>query len=139
MGRIERQKRQLIEEANKRVLGIIKEDSEEMSKFIDRAHDLEYDADTLEYNIGELEDDFDHYLNTIGVDHEDDDDLVQAHDYLGQANQAADDAEGDLSLVQYHMEEFLDKQDEEDDEDVPVGKSDIDKQIRNKDERIGNL
>jgi len=141
MGRIEKLKREAILEANQRVLGIIKEDSEEMSKFIDRAHDLEYDADTLEYGIEELEDDFDQHLNTIGVNHEDEDDfdLVDALDYLGQATKAADDAEGDLSMAQYHMDEFLDKQDEEDDEDVPVGRSDMDKHLRDKDGGMGGL
>jgi len=131
MGRLDKLKRQAILEANQRVLGIIKEDFEEVSKFIDRAYELEYDADALEYNIEELEDDVDHHLNTMEGDEDDyDEDLVDALDYLGQATKAADDAEGDLSLAQYSMEEFLDKQDEEDDEDVPVGKSDMDKHLR---------
>lgn len=141
MGRIEKLKREAILEANQRVLGIIKEDFEEVSKFIDRAHELEYDADTLEYNIEELEDDFDHHLNTMEDDKDDDYDvdLVDALDYLGQATKAADDAEGDLSMAQYSMEEFLDKQDEEEDEDTPVGKSDMDKHLRDKDGGMGSL
>ena len=140
MGRLDKLKRQAMEEANKRVLGIIKEDFEEMSKFIDRAHDLEYDADTLEYGIEELEDDFDQHLNTMEDDKDDDYDvdLVDALDYLGQATKAADDAEGDLSMAQYSMEEFLDKQDEEDDKDITVGKSDMDKHLRS-DKGIGGL
>ena len=141
MGRLDKLKRQAILEANQRVLGIIKEDFEEVSKFIDRAHELEFDADSLESEIEELEDDVDHHLNTMEDDEDDDydEDLVDALDYLGQATKAADDAEGDLSLAQYSMEEFLDKQDEEDDEDVPVGRSDMDKHLRDKDGGMGVL
>ena len=40
MGRIERQKRQLIEEANKRVIGVIKEDDEKNRSFLDQVNDI---------------------------------------------------------------------------------------------------
>ena len=65
MGRIERQKRQLIEEANKRNLGLIKEDKElramgdKLSSLEGEAKYLEDDIENVAYDLNaKLDDDY---------------------------------------------------------------------------------
>jgi chromosome segregation ATPase len=139
MGRLDKLKRESMEEANKRVLGIVKED-DEIEDIINKVRDLESQADYLENDIEDFSDELEIYVD--GVKKEggsiEDDHLDFALDYVGKSIENADDAERNLYDAKYELEEYIDKQ-EEDDEDIPVGKSDMDKHLRGKEGGMGVL
>jgi len=137
MGRLDKLKRQAIQEANERVLGIIKED-DELEDIIDKARDLEYQADYLESDIYDFSDELERYIDGVKKDDGSvqDDRLDFALDHAGRAIGSADDAKNDLYDVQFELEEYMDG---EEDEDTPVGKSDMDKHLRDKDGGMGSL
>ena len=129
MGRIGKLKREAIQEANKRVLGIIKEDNE-IEDIIDKALDLESKADYLESDIDDFNDELERYVDKmkVGDGSIKDDDLEYALDQSVNAAGNVDDAEDNLYDVQSELEEYMD--DEEEDEDVPVGGSGMDVHLR---------
>ena len=140
MGRIERQKRQLIEEANKRNLGLIKEDKE-LRAMGDKLSSLEGEAKYLEDDIENVAYDLNAKLDD---DYEDDNDipeeLMDVFSQVQHAHELADETGDELDTAAYVIDDYLlDLDDDEDDEDVPVGKSDMDKHLRDKDGRMGSL
>jgi len=140
MGRIERQKRQLIEEANKRNLGLIKEDKE-LRAMGDKLSSLEGEAKYLEDDIENVAYDLNAKLDD---DYEDDNDipeeLMDVFSQVQHAHELADETGDELDTASYGIDDYLlDLDDDEDDEDVPVGKSDMDKHLRDKDGRMGSL
>tara|TARA_R110000823_G_C15687685_1_gene474995 strand:- start:112 stop:534 length:423 start_codon:yes stop_codon:yes gene_type:complete len=140
MGRIERQKRQLIEESNKRNLGIIKED-DELRYMGDKLSSLEGEARGIEGDIEDVAYDLHAKLDD---DYEDDDDtpeeLLDIYYRINHSYELADETGDELDTASYDIDAYLlDLDDEEDDEDVPVGKSDMDKHLRDKDGRMGSL
>jgi hypothetical protein len=142
MGRIERQKRQLIEESNKRNLGIIKED-DELRYMGDKLSSLEIDARDLE---GDLEDvAYDLHVK-LDDDYEDDNDipeeLLDIYSRINHAHKLADETGDELDTASYDIDDYLldlDDDEDEDEEDVPVGKSGMDKHLRDKDGGMGGL
>ena len=140
MGRIERQKRQLIEEANKRNLGLIKEDKE-LRAMGDKLSSLEGEAKYLEDDIENVAYDLNAKLDD---DYEDDNDipeeLMDVFSQVQHAHELADETGDELDTAAYVIDDYLlDLDDDEDDEDVPVGKSDMDKHLRDKYGRMGSL
>ena len=56
------------------------------------------------------------------------------------AHELADETGDELDTASYGIDDYLlDLDDDEDDEDVPVGKSDMDKHLRDKYGRMGSL
>lgn len=139
MGRIERQKRQLIEEANKRNLYLIKEDevlqgiATELSYLEDDVTDLEDKIEDVAYDLhAKLDDDYE------GEDEPEE--LVDILAKVQHAYELANDTGAELNDASFDIDNYLlDLDDDEDDEDVPVGKSDMDKHLRDKDGRMGSL
>jgi len=140
MGRISKIKRQLIEEANKRNLGLIKEDKE-LRAMGDKLSSLEGEAKYLEDDIENVAYDLNAKLDD---DYEDDNDipeeLIDVFSQVQHAHELADETGDELDTASYGIDDYLlDLDDDEDDEDVPVGKSDMDKHLRDKDGRMGSL
>jgi len=140
MGRISKIKRQLIEEANKRNLGLIKEDKE-LRAMGDKLSSLEGEAKYLEDDIENVAYDLNAKLDD---DYEDDNDipeeLMDVFSQVQHAHELADETGDELDTASYGIDDYLlDLDDDEDDEDVPVGKSDMDKHLRDKDGRMGSL
>jgi hypothetical protein len=140
MGRISKIKRQLIEEANKRNLGLIKEDKE-LRAMGDKLSSLEGEAKYLEDDIENVAYDLNAKLDD---DYEDDNDipeeLMDVFSQVQHAHELADETGDELDTAAYVIDDYLlDLDDDEDDEDVPVGKSDMDKHLRDKDGRMGSL
>ena len=139
MGRISKIKRQLIEEANKRNLGLIKEDKE-LRAMGDKLSSLEGEAKYLEDDIENVAYDLNAKLDD---DYEDDNDipeeLMDVFSQVQHAHELADETGDELDTAAYVIDDYLlDLDDDEDDEDVPVGKSDMDKHLRS-DKGIGGL
>ena len=140
MGRISKIKRQLIEEANKRNLGLIKEDKE-LRAMGDKLSSLEGEAKYLEDDIENVAYDLNAKLDD---DYEDDNDipeeLMDVFSQVQHAHELADETGDELDTASYGIDDYLlDLDDDEDDEDVPVGKSDMDKHLRDKYGRMGSL
>ena len=140
MGRISKIKRQLIEEANKRNLGLIKEDKE-LRAMGDKLSSLEGEAKYLEDDIENVAYDLNAKLDD---DYEDDNDipeeLMDVFSQVQHAHELADETGDELDTAAYVIDDYLlDLDDDEDDEDVPVGKSDMDKHLRDKYGRMGSL
>ena len=139
MGRIERQKRKLIEEANKINLGLIKED-EELRAMGDKLSSLETDAEDLEDNIDDVAWKLD---DKLYGDYEDEDDipeeLVDIYSKVQHAYELANDLGSELNDASYDIDDYLLDLDDEEEDDIPVGKSDMDKHLRDKDGRMGSL
>mgnify|MGYP003632553050 CR=1 FL=1 len=138
MGRIERQKRQLIEESNKRVLGIIKENYKE---YEDEAYDTTDKIDTLRSDIydlrGRLEDEI-----MDDEENSEDLDLNNATDSLYDAERALGDATFEVDGASSSIENFLsnqDEDDEEDEDDEDDEDNDMDKHLRDRDGGMGSL
>lgn len=138
MGRIERQKRQLIEEANKRNLGIIKED-DELRAMGDKLSSLEGEARGIEGDIEDVAYDLHAKLDD---DYEDDDtpeELLDIYSRINHAYELADETGDELDTASYDIDDYLLDLDDEEDDDVPVGKSGMDKHLRDKDGGMGGL
>ena len=140
MGRLDKLKRESMLEANKRVLGIIKED-DELEHMIDKAGDLESQADYLEGDIYEFSDELERYIDDVKKEDGSvqDDRLGFALDHAGKAIESADDAKDSLYDVQFELEEYQDDEEEGEKKDIPVGKSDMDKHLRGKEGGMGVL
>ena len=138
MGRIERQKRKLIEEANKRNLGLIKEDEvlqgigNELSYLEGDVMDLEDKIEDVAYDLHAKLDD----------DYEDDNDipeeLMDIYSKVQHAYELANETGGELSDASFDIDGYLLDLDNEEEDDIPVGKSDMDKHLRN-DKGMGGL
>tara|TARA_R110002126_G_scaffold38536_1_gene115011 strand:- start:57 stop:461 length:405 start_codon:yes stop_codon:yes gene_type:complete len=134
MGRIERQKRQLIEEANKRNLGNLNENYKEYEDEADDAaqkiHGLSNDINDLR---GRLEDEI-----MDDEENSEDLDLNNATDSLYDAERALGDATFEVDGASSSIENFLSNQDE-DDEDEDDEDNDMDKHLRDRDGGMGSL
>tara|TARA_R110000824_G_scaffold171967_1_gene349657 strand:+ start:251 stop:676 length:426 start_codon:yes stop_codon:yes gene_type:complete len=140
MGRLEKIKRELIEAANKRVLGVITED---------KVEDLLGIQDDIDDGVRELSnvwnlDDAAEQLEQYKEEHDEEDNenledamwrLDDAQDALSDAKGAADDA---ADLIEDEINKIEDGEDEEE-KDIPVGSNDMDKHLRSKDGGMGVL
>jgi seryl-tRNA synthetase len=139
MGRIEKMKRLIIEESNKRNLGIIKED-DELRYMGDKLSSLEGEARGIEGDIEDVAYDLHAKLDD---DYEDDDDtpeeLMDIYSRVHHAYELANDTGDELDTVSYDIDDYLLDLDDEEEDDIPVGKSDMDKHLRDKDGRMGSL
>ena len=139
MGRIEKMKRLIIEESNKRNLGIIKED-EVLQGIATELSYLEGDVTDLEDKIEDVAYDLHAKLDD---DYEDDNDipeeLMGIYSKVQYAYELANETGGELSDASFDIDDYLLDLDDEEENDVPVGKSDMDKHLRDKDGRMGSL
>ena len=140
MGRLDKLKRQAILEANQRVLGIIKEDKVE--DLLGIQDDIDDGVRELEnvWNLDDAANQIDHYKE----DHDEEENenlddvmwkLDAAQSAIRDAKSGADDA---ADLIQDEIDE-IEGGKEEEEKDVPVGKSDMDKHLRSKDGGMGVL
>ena len=131
MGRLDKLKRQAILEANQRVLGIIKEDNVE--DLLGIQDDIDDGVRELEnvWNLDDAATQIDHYKE----DHDEEENenledamwkLEDAHDKIERAKDAAGHA---ADLIQDEIDE-IEGGEEEEEKDVPVGDSDMDKYLR---------
>ena len=140
MGRLEKIKRELIEEANKRVLGVIKEDKvEDLLGIQDDIDDGVRELDNL-WNLDDAGDQIDQYKEAH--DEEENENLEDAmwklndaQSAIRDAKSAADDA---ADIIQDEIDEIEGGEDEEE-KDIPVGSNDMDKHLRSKDGGMGVL
>ena len=139
MGRIEKMKRLIIEESNKRNLGIIKED-EVLQGIATELSYLEGDVTDLEDKIEDVAYDLHAKLDD---DYEDDNDipeeLMGIYSKVQYAYELANETGGEFSDASFDIDDYLLDLDDEEENDVPVGKSDMDKHLRDKDGRMGSL
>ena len=140
MGRLDKLKRQAILEANQRVLGIIKEDKVE--DLLGIQDDIDDGVRELEnvWNLDDAANQIDHYKE----DHDEEENenlddamwkLDAAQSAIRDAKSGADDA---ADLIQDEIDE-IEGGEEEEEKDVPVGRSDMDKHLRSKDGGMGVL
>ena len=135
MGRIERQKRQLIEEANKRNLCNLNENYKE----------YEYEADDAAQKIHGLSNDINDLRGRLEDEIMDDEensedlDLNNATDSLYDAERALGDATSEVDGASSSIENFLSNQDEDDEEDEDDEDNDMDKHLRDRDGGMGSL
>ena len=107
----------------------------------DKLSSLEGEAKYLEDDIENVAYDLNAKLDD---DYEDDNDipeeLMDVFSQVQHAHELADETGDELDTAAYVIDDYLlDLDDDEDDEDVPVGKSDMDKHLRDKDGRMGSL
>jgi hypothetical protein len=137
MGRITKIKRQLIEEANKRNLGLIKED-EVLQGIATELSYLEGDVTDLEDKIEDVAYDLHAKLDDDYEGEDEPEELVDILAKVQHAYELANDTGNELNDASFDIDNYLlDLDDEED--DIPVGKSDMDKHLRDKDGRMGSL
>ncbi len=140
MGRLDKLKRQAILEANQRVLGIIKEDKVE--DLLGIQDDIDDGVKELEnmWNLDDAEVQIDQYKEAH--DEEENENLEDAmwklDDAHGRIRDAKDDAEDAADFIQDEIDE-IEGGEEEEEKDIPVGKSDMDKHLRDKDGGMGVL
>lgn len=140
MGRLDKLKRQAILEANQRVLGIIKEDKVE--DLLGIQDDIDDGVKELEnmWNLDDAEVQIDQYKEAH--DEEENENLEDAmwklDDAHGRIRDAKDAAEDAADLIQDEIDEIEDGEEEEE-KDIPVGNSDMDKYLRSKDGGMGTL
>ena len=140
MGRLDKLKRQAILEANQRVLGIIKEDKvEDLLGIQDDINDGVKELENM-WNLDDAEVQIDHYKEAH--DEEENENLEDAMWKLdgahGRIRDAKDDAEDAADLIQDEIDE-IEGGEEEEEKDIPVGRSDMDKHLRSKDGGMGVL
>ncbi len=140
MGRLEKIKRELIEEANKRVLGVIKEDKvEDLLGIQDDIDDGVRELDNI-WNLDDAEEQIEQYKEEH--DEEENENLEDAmwklDDAHGRIRDAKDDAEDAADFIQDEIDE-IEGGEEEEEKDIPVGNSDMDKHLRSKDGGMGVL
>ena len=138
MGRLEKIKRELIEEANKRVLGVIKEDKvEDLLGIQDDINDGVKELENM-WNLDDAEVQIDHYKEAH--DEEENENLEDAmwklDDAHGRIRDAKDDAEDAADFIQDEIDEI---EGGEEEKDIPVGSNDMDKHLRSKDGGMGVL
>ena len=140
MGRLDKLKRQAILEANQRVLGIIKEDKVE--DLLGIQDDIDDGVKELEnmWNLDDAEVQIDHYKEAH--DEEENENLEDAmwklDDAHGRISDAKDDAKDAADFIQDEIDE-IEGGEEEEEKDIPVGNSDMDKHLRSKDGGMGVL
>ena len=140
MGRLDKLKREAMEEANKRVLGIVTEDkTEDLLGIQDDIDDGVRELDNV-WNLDDAAEQIDQYKE----DHDEEENenledamwsLDDAQGALKDAKSAAEDA---ADIIQDEIDKIEDGGDEEE-KDVPVGKSDMDKHLRDKEGGMGVL
>jgi hypothetical protein len=119
MGRIERQKRQLIEEANKRVLGIIKED-DGIEDIIDDVVDIGGMQVNIEGKILDVQDKLDAYLDTKEDPFPGEEEIHDANGYLYSAERGVEDVEDGINKALDSLDgyqEMLNKKYEDNEKD----------------------
>tara|TARA_R110000824_G_scaffold397447_2_gene600345 strand:- start:321 stop:746 length:426 start_codon:yes stop_codon:yes gene_type:complete len=140
MGRLGKLKREAMEEANKRVLGIIKEDKvEDLLGIQDDIDDGVRELDNL-WNLDDAGDQIDQYKEAH--DEEENENLEDAmwklDDAHSRISDAKDDAKDAADFIQDEIDE-IEGGEEEEEKDIPVGSNDMDKYLRSKDGGMGTL
>ena len=129
MGRLDKLKREAMEEANKRVLGIVTED---------KVEDLLGIQDDIDDGVRELEnvwnlDDAANQIDQYKEDHDEeenenlDDAMWKLDDALGKISDAKGAADDAADLIQDEIDEI---EGGEEEEDTPVGNDDMDTYLR---------
>jgi len=131
MGRLDKLKREAMLEANQRVLGIIKEDKvEDLLGIQDDIDDGVRELDHV-WNLDDAADQLDKYI--VSNDQEKNENLDDAMWKLDDAQTAIRDAksaaEDASDIIQDEMDN-IEMSEEDEEKDVPVGKSDMDKHLR---------
>jgi len=140
MGRLGKLKREAMEEANKRVLGIVTEDKvEDLLGIQDDIDDGIRELDNV-WNLDDAADQIDKYMEAHDEEENENlDDVMwkldDAHDKIERAKDAAGHAS---DSIQDEIDEIEDGEDEEE-KDIPVGNSDMDKYLRSKEGGMGVL
>ena len=120
-------------------MGIIKED-EVLQGIATELSYLEGDVTDLEDKIEDVAYDLHAKLDD---DYEDDNDipeeLMGIYSKVQYAYELANETGGELSDASFDIDDYLLDLDDEEENDVPVGKSDMDKHLRDKDGRMGSL
>ncbi len=140
MGRLDKLKREAMEEANKRVLGIVTEDKVE--DLLGIQDDIDDGVRELEnvWNLDDAANQIDHYKEDHDEEENEnlDDAMWKLDDAHGRIRDAKDDAEDAADLIQDEIDE-IEGGEEEEEKDVPVGSNDMDKHLRSKDGGMGVL
>jgi len=140
MGRLDKLKREAMEEANKRVLGIVTEDK--IGDLLGIQDDIDDGVRELEnvWNLDDAADQLDKYM--VSNDIEENENLDDAQWKLDDARKyidtAKDAAEHAADIIQDEMDN-IEMSEEEEEKDIPVGKSDMDKHLRGKEGGMGTL
>jgi hypothetical protein len=140
MGRLDKLKREAMLEANKRVLGIVTEDKiEDLLGIQDDIDDGIKELDNV-WNLDDAADQLDKYMEANDEEENENlDDVMwkldDARKYIDTAKDAAGHA---ADIIQDEME-VIEGGEEEEEKDIPVGKSDMDKHLRSKEGGMGVL
>ena len=140
MGRLGKLKREAMEEANKRVLGIVKEDKVE--DLLGIQDDIDDGIRELEnvWNLDDAADELDKYMESHDEEENEnlDDVMWKLDDAQGKISDAKDAAGHAADIIQDEIDE-IEGGEEEEEKDIPVGNSDMDKHLRSKDGGMGVL
>jgi hypothetical protein len=140
MGRLDKLKRQAIQEANQRVLGIIKEDKVE--DLLGIQDDIDDGIKELEnvWNLDDAADELDKYMESHDEEENEnlDDVMWKLDDAQGKISDAKDAAAHAADIIQDEIDE-IEGGEEEEEKDIPVGNSDMDKHLRSKEGGMGVL
>lgn len=140
MGRLDKLKRESMLEANKRVLGIVTEDK--IEDLLGIQDDIDDGIRELEnvWNLDDAADQIDKYM--VANDEEENENLDDAQWKLDDAQRAimdAKDAAGHAADIIQDEMGVIEDGEEEEEKDIPVGKSDMDKHLRSKEGGMGVL